>query len=307
MKAFCGGTTGRMASSAKRRHAVMFIAFGIGTTSSGGIANEYRDNPSIVVDRSVETQFMPIGELVSDRVAVEKGVLGNLQGTAFLVSPCYILTAAHVVFGSEHLPKPGIDYTMHFSVGVGPQNGFSGSVKAAPDLSVASITAKSDWVFLKLDSSKCLGAHPRIGYFEISEKELVIGEKLVAVGYGYAEGRKRGTLAMGQGEVMSKDADGFYQFSGSYIEGASGGPLFESENGIAIVAGLITSQQDFAGTQRYDKFSERTANNIQSASDIISDPAVKSMLDADKARFGNVNPAAESRRRPLPNLETVPH
>ena len=223
----------------------------------------------------------------------------------FWSRPCYILTAAHVVLGTGQMFKPGVDYTMNFAVGVGALDGFSGSVKAFPVWNLARMTPNEDWMLLKLEGKKCLGVHPKIGFFESAAEDILIGTRAVAVGYGYGPGRTRGTMSLGRGEVMREALGKWYHFSGSFVEGASVGPLLVIDNGLIKVAGLVTSQQDGEGTQHYPTFSEEHANNVQSLHRILSDPEVKEALDADKARFGNINPASERLKRPLPGLQPV--
>lgn len=275
--------------------------------------NNYADNGNTVVDRGVETQLSPIGELMSVREVTEKGEIKtdrkvsktgethHLQGSAFLVSPCYILTAAHVVFGEGQLPKDGVDYTMNFSIGKGEKGPFAGSFAATPDLSLTSITRQTDWTLLKLPEDKCMGAHPAVGYYEASKKEVAVGDAMVAAGYG--SDHARGELALGAGSVRGTDANGQLLFSGSFVKGASGGPaLTVDEDGVTRVAGLVTSEMDTNGTQLYATYSDANANKIQSISSILNNPAVKAALDADKARFGNKNPAMERLTRPLPSF-----
>ena len=291
------------------------VAISLLAPSSGRSANEYRDNPSIVVDRSVETQFLPIGELVSDRVVSQtigrdanaKIISSNLVGTAFLVSPCYILSAAHVLFGQNEQPKPGVDYTMNFFVGVGSHNGFSGSLKAVPDLTLTSYDAKTDWTILKLPDKKCIGILPQVGYFEVSGKRLASGDQALALGYGNLSNASGGALMRSSGKIISFDQNGIFQFTGSFVTGSSGGPVLILENGTVKVIGLVTSERDIKGVQVYPTYTTKTANNIQSAYDILNNPAVKATLDADKARFGNVNPATERLKRPLPGMQTGSH
>lgn len=69
------------------------------------VANRFRDNPEHLVDRAKETWTSPIGELQS-KIVVTKANGAQVDesamlGSGFLVSPCYILTAAHTIYGDE--------------------------------------------------------------------------------------------------------------------------------------------------------------------------------------------------------------
>ena len=288
---------------------VMFVPY-------AGLADEYADNPGFVIDRAAETELTPIVEVTSVREVDEKGNIKSvpsppgqarhyLKGTGFIVSPCYILTAAHAVFGKRQRPTPRIDYRMTVSIGDSDSKPFAASFIASVDLSLTGVTATSDWALLKFPTDKCLGVHPRIGWYEGASSAMTIGTK--ALGLGYWGNRSLGTLVGGWGLTEVQEVNGEWAFSGSFVRGASGGPLLMMENGSIKAVGLITSEIDWDDHEAYPSYSYDHANRVQDTFPILHDPRVAAILNADKARFGNVNPAAERLRRPLPTPQTVPH
>ena len=89
----------------------------------------FSDDPEIIHDprhpqsqTGADKMFAPIGLIgTNHRVPHQSGTTTTLNfdmGTAFLVSPCYILTNYHVVFGNrKSKPEADRDYSMTFSVG----------------------------------------------------------------------------------------------------------------------------------------------------------------------------------------------
>ena len=86
------------------------------------------DNPAHLLDRASAPWMWPIGELESKTVVTKasQGKVGEfvMLGSGFLVSPCYILTAAHTVYGEELSPDPGKDYSMWFRAGSSVKGAF---------------------------------------------------------------------------------------------------------------------------------------------------------------------------------------
>jgi lipoprotein NlpI/V8-like Glu-specific endopeptidase len=134
------------------------------------------------VQRIKGTAFSPIGLMVLD-----EGTDDAVAGTAFLVSPCHVLTAYHVAGGGKQITDKTV---AHFYLGqgdVGPDfddaRQFAEETTAHPvvwgdyvpneDDSSAAIRAKAmlqngwqDWALLKLD--RCLGDEKTgYGYFHV--------------------------------------------------------------------------------------------------------------------------------------------
>ncbi len=259
--------------------------------------NIYADHANQVADSLVDTQLSPIGELVSTHDVTSGGQTGTSQGTAFLVSPCYLLTAAHVIFGDNHFPDVNGDYTMNFKIGKKSDGSFSTSAAATPDMRLMSYTGNTDWALVKLPDSKCFGVHPNLGWYEATGNKPMKGTPAVAFGFG---GNHRDQLSYGAGVVRGVSANGMYRFDGSSTHGSSGGPVLTVENGVTKVLGLITKASDPKGTSLYSKYEDAFSNRFESVDSILNNPAVKAVLDADKERFGGQNSASQRLTRPLP-------
>ena len=95
-----------MVTMSRAKHHFTVAALAVTFASVPASSSRFLDNPDIVVDRSVETRLAPIGELESVATVTDgKGNLGNRRGTGFIVSPCFLMTAAHVVFGDEPVTR----------------------------------------------------------------------------------------------------------------------------------------------------------------------------------------------------------
>jgi hypothetical protein len=108
------------------------------------------------VDLSCERQLRPVGRLGST--------------TAFLVSPCYILTAYHSVFGFA--PAQERRLTVEFRVTDNVEDGRPSynAVTAVPEVwgeGHIQSAVREDWVLLRL--SECVGK--QIGWMEVEDGE----------------------------------------------------------------------------------------------------------------------------------------
>lgn len=271
--------------------------------------SRYSDNMDYVVDRRVETQFAPIGELES--VAVRHDKQGNeirSYGSATLVSPCYILTNHHVVFGDDLDPVPGKDYTMKFRVGVAPtpEAAFLGNTIATPvTWGQRGACNSDDWALMKLKT--CVGARADIGWMETSNKmpEQLVGADIAVA--GYAGDHARGELSFSTGRATAIDpANGLLKHSASAVGGQSGGAVMIKEDGILKLAGMHTLE--FADydkkTNQFDTFTDRHANEFVNVGYIVNRSDVKMLLDEDKAAHGGVNPARVRLARPIPSRQS---
>ena len=133
------------------------------------------------------------------------------------------LTAAHVLFGKTATAAPGIDYRMEVSIGHSNSKPFAASFVTSVDLKLTSRTATSDWALLKFPENKCLGVHPRIGWYDGSSSTMTVGTR--ALGVGYWGTRPLGTLVGEWGRTERQEKNRLWIFTGSFVEGASGGPL----------------------------------------------------------------------------------
>ena len=250
----------------------------------------YADNPPTIVNRTEFPQFAVIGRLESRRKVHVDGTSGFSKGSASLVSPCYVLTAAHVVLPDTFHVSADVDYTMDFRVGVGRSTPFLGHVAAQPDFSTMQTTKGKELLLLKLPPDKCVGSLASIGWLEPASVPLTTGQAVTAA--GYPGGRPDGTFAIGYGRTGPRTADGRIGFTGSTVGGQSGGPVLTWENGTIKLLGVVSAQVGSAAAQSYQHYSPENANEVEDAVEFLNRPFVKAKLDADKAAFGRPNPAA---------------
>ena len=260
-------------------------------------ANRYETDSDFVVDRLVDVQYAPIGELAAN--ALTPGTTTTAVGTAFLISPCYIMTAAHVPFGKDLIPKKGKDYSMTFRAGPSTTSAFAGNTTAIPAVTgKRTVLGGSDWAIMKLNV--CIGKRPDFGWFETAhiDPEGMLGNNLVAAGYPADD--KRGDLTISAGTAVGiEKKNGLIKFTGSFGPGQSCGPVLVRENGMIKIAGICVAEKGSVHGATYPSFTDDHANLIQNAAEVLNNAVIKAMLDADKAAFGQPNPAAERSRRPL--------
>lgn len=260
-------------------------------------ANRFRDNPEHVVDRASAPWTSPIGELQSKNVETKaNGDEAAVVGSGFLVSPCYIMTAAHVPHGDELSPGFREDHSMLFRAGISQSSAFAGRTIATPIISGNRDAAgRGDWALMKL--SVCVGRRPEFGWFDTGQIRLneALNKQVNALGFdGSAE---RGTLSMGEGKVLGSDErSDLFETDAVMLPGQSGGPVFTIENGTLVVSGMNVAEKGNAHGATYDHYSSDNANLIIDVTRILTMPYIKALLDADKAEFGQPNPAAERLR-----------
>ena len=265
---------------------VFAVAMLLTSLATSAEANRFADNPEFVIDRKSEAWTGPIGELQSIRQKVERrdtqtATITN-AGTGFLVSPCYVLTAAHVVYGDDLTPVPGTDYRMKFRAGTGVTSPFAGNTTATPVASgFRDEGGRNDWALLRLNN--CIGKRSEIGWLETSEAHLPNRQDnravADAVALGYATLKERGNLSAESGTLTYEERNsGLKIFTGSMNPGESGGPVMILENGLLNVFAL-------------NKGSSATGlSMVQSIYEVVNRPNVKAMLDQDKAEWGLPNP-----------------
>jgi hypothetical protein len=276
--------------------------------------NEFLDRPLHPVDLSQYPQFSVVGEIEHTEL-LPNGKIKHYWGSSVIVSPCYILTAHHVVFGDDIVPLKDKDYVARFRIGQGPEEfGFAGQTWARPVLRGAyNIAGQNDWVLMRLD--KCAGSLPRLGWVEptrYSSEELVRRKQEIAVvGYTYRDhSENRAQLRYSVGIIESIDKrTGLLSYNASLLEKQSGGVGFTMEDGVMKIAILTTGGFHDPKTPNLDTYRTWTAlhtNVGENAYDILNRPSVKAILAPDKARYHFINPAEQQLNRPLPSAEGSP-
>lgn len=269
-------------------------------------ATVFKTNPIIAVDRAVETQFAPMGELESLGVERDKnGEAIQWFGTGFLVSPCYIITNHHVVFGNSLSAVPGKDYSMKFHVGVGPDGtGFFGETVATLVVwGEREKNGRNDWALLKLKT--CVGAPKfNVGWFEVAlrSSDQLVGTSVAAV--GFATDDRRGILSASLGKVFEPVSNsGLLKTSAALRDGQSGGGVFQFDRGRMSLVGIATmslGEKSHPLGDIPDAYSSDRANEFLNIAPILNRPEVRTLLDADRALVGNVNAASNRFSRPFP-------
>lgn len=290
-----------------RQQILAFFVIMLCTESSS--AHRFKDNPDVTVNRFIETQFMPIGELESIRVVKDSnGNDSHDYGTGFLVSPCLILTNAHVAFGDDGSPRLGKDYSFKFRAGVSGTSAFAGNTIAKPVLwGLQNLYGRNDWALMKLTA--CIGAKTDIGWYETSTNSIDyhIDEQVLVA--GYPSDKALGQLAASYGQVKDIDKrNGFFRFSSSMVPGQSGAPVFRKEDGRIVVIGINSMElllpSNLKRGETYDTYSDNIASEFQCICDILKRSDVKDLIQSDITAFGQPNPAALRLNRPLWPLAT---
>ena len=170
--------------------------------------------------------------LMSKVVEIHAYFDGNVKaGSGFFVSPDYILTNAHVVFGD--LSSDAFDNAATYIAG----NDYSKSKKLSFDLIAAD--KKSDIAILKSNESVKEFAKFATGVYN--------GEQVIVIGNSLGEG-----LCVVDGIVsdVSRCVEGkeFFMTSAIVTHGNSGGPVFNNEG---LILGMITEGSGTAVAMNY--------------------------------------------------------
>lgn len=241
----------RLAAAASLSLAVICLASGAGPQAAG-----FGEDDRVERVREKGTPYGAIGLLIrSNGLEVE-------AGTAFLISPCHVLTAYHVAAGKEKLAA---DQASTFFIGdgkIGP--GYAGSAHYAASspahpvawgkyldseselmtlrARAASRNGWEDWAVLKLDT--CFGDESH-GYGYLRLKPLATrdlaqrGETPAAIEIGLPMDRSEATLTEDPHcRIIGQVYDSGWQDDCRAIPGNSGGPVLEAPaDGREIAAG----------------------------------------------------------------------
>lgn len=266
-------------------------------------ANIFLDNLPRIIDRASEPYLAPVGELESFVGFI--GTNGKSQhrfGTGVLVSPCYILTNAHVALGKDAVVRPNAVYEMTFRAGVGKTAPFAGSTVATLVLSSErALNGGDDWALMRLKS--CIGSRREYGWFEPTSKSSLslVNERVMVV--GYAANSTRGVITGSIGKVMGvNENNGNLLVSASLTNGQSGGAILVLESGELKIAGMPAFQnRDLANINQgeFKTYTRERANEVVHAGAVMNQRPVRALLQDDIARWGIINPNAERARSAL--------
>jgi hypothetical protein len=136
--------------------------------------------------------YMPIGSITTAE-AVPTTFKGarrlRTRGTGFLVSPCYVLTNYHAVFGldPQAAKRP---HRVSFTVGDGP---LQRTVQGSPAFWGAfNDNVEHDWALVKLD--ECVGGEAEFGWMELRAQPAASMRGLQVALAGFPSDRPRDRL-----------------------------------------------------------------------------------------------------------------
>lgn len=198
----------------------------------------YRDTRESIDPSEKRTELRAVGTL--------ERMQSDGRGTAFLVSPCLILTNRHVAFSD--FDHPDINEKSLFRLATGEaalaQPVMYGKTEWHPEFENA-----KDWALLKLDS--CLGSD--VGWFDLKPLELnqMIFSKIELEIVGYPSDRSPHQITLHSGCFIK---DPGWRHDCATKSGNSGSPIFiknVSSERPQVVALAVSSIGGFSEIVRY--------------------------------------------------------
>jgi hypothetical protein len=287
----------------------------------------FSDTPNAIHDpRHPQSQtgpdkmFAPIGLVWTNHRQPDQGTAARSDfhmGTGFLVSPCYILTAYHVVFGYrlgflKGKEQPEQDVSATFSVG--GQRSRAVPVKYGR----FSMFPGRDWVLLRLEPDaghRCLGEEPTIGWARLAPLTPPVATKKSLSVAGYPADKSLTSLWRQDKchffEIHHDiDYDGMWTTDCATQPRSSGAPIFFVADGVLNVVAVMSGHEgSTANNAILPKWDPNHANLALDIGKIISsDRDVLGLIEADIARFHQPNPARAPIGRGRRNYNQVrPH
>lgn len=247
------------------------------------------------VQARLHQPFNAIGVVDTDEavpIEVETGhwIHQRMEATAFLVSPCYVVTNFHAVFGDEpNSVSAHKHYGVTFRVGAGANGrGFTTEQHGHPVYwgDMAGEHESADWAVVKLD--RCMGAESRLSWLNLGgTSNIATGQAPVSVA-GFPEGKDEDDLWRADGchlTVRPRET-GLWSSDCAASPGSSGSPVFVMENGAPRVVGLMEgAEQDRPDIQR--RYVPELANLVVDINAVVSVPKVMEVIAADRKLNGS--------------------
>jgi V8-like Glu-specific endopeptidase len=249
-----------------------------------------------------DKMFAPIGLVWSNSPQPDQGAAPRSDyhmGTAFLVSPCYVLTAYHVVFGyrfglkGKEEPEQEVSATFRVD---GKRS------RAVPvKYGQFSMFPGRDWALLRLEPDaghKCLGEDPNIGWVRLAALAPAAATKKVLSVAGYPADKSLASLWRQDKchffEMYHDiDTDGLWTTDCATRPRASGSPIFFIEDGVlnvvAVMSGHLGTVVDNEILPKWDPNRANFALDIGKI--ISSDHDFLGLIESDIDRFHRPNPA----------------
>jgi V8-like Glu-specific endopeptidase len=247
--------------------------------------------------------FAPIGLVWTNHPQPDQGTEPRSDyhmGTAFLVSPCYILTAYHVVFGYRFgvlKGKQEAEQDVSATFRVDGKRSRAVPVKYGQ----FSMFPGRDWALLRLEPDaghKCLGEDPNIGWVRLATLAPAIATKKSLSVAGYPSDKSLASLWR-QDKChffeMYHDIenDGLWTTDCATRPRASGSPIFFIEDGVlnvvAVMSGHLGTVVDNEILPKWDPNHANLALDIGKI--IASDHEFLRLIESDINRFHRPNPA----------------
>jgi V8-like Glu-specific endopeptidase len=252
-----------------------------------------------------DKMFAPIGLIrTNHRVPHQSGNVTTLNfdmATAFLVSPCYVLTNYHVIFGNRK-SKPEADQDFSATFSAGGKKSLAVPVKYGEFYRFGG----RDWTLLQLNSDAehpCLGEEPNIGWIQLGPLTPTQAmEKSFSIA-GYPSDKTASSLwRQDTCRLFEKygdiENDGIWTTDCATRPRASGSPIFFVQDGVlnvvAIMTGHLGPAVDNDVLPRWDANRANLALDISKI--ISSDPDSLRLVEADIDRFHQPNPAQTTKR-----------
>ena len=216
------------------------------------------------------------------------------------MSPCYVLTAYHVVFGyrtgfRKGQPQPEKDVSATFSAG-------GKTARAVPvKYGRFSMFPGQDWALLRLEPERghrCLGEDPNIGWLRLAPLPPSMAPKKPLSVAGYPADKSRASLWRQDTchlfeQYHDIENDGLWTTDCATRPRSSGAPIFFVENGVlnvvAVMSGHLGNDADNKILPKWDPTRANLALDINKI--IASDADFLKLVNADIDRFRRPNPA----------------